>query len=82
MKTTDVPTPGPVSNSFALRAEVVKALSTAQVQSRISPSSKTAQTLGEFFRACAELCEAMRPAAPPDPAPKPKSTPQPKGTTK
>ena len=81
MKATDVPSLHGVSNSFGLRSEVVKALSTAQVQGRVSPTSKTAATLAEFFRACADIAEALRPAAPPDPAPKPSKTTTRKGPT-
>jgi hypothetical protein len=79
MRITDVPSPGGVSNAFALRREMIRALSTAQVQSRVSPTSKTAETLAAFLRACADTAEGLRPAAPA--APKPKKTPTSKGTT-
>lgn len=61
MRIEDMPSCGALSNAPALRREVMKALGTAQVNSRASPSSETATVLAAFLRACADLCEPTVP---------------------
>jgi hypothetical protein len=56
MRIENLPSPGFLSNSTALRREACSAISKAEIQLDLSPESDIADNLREFFLACAAAC--------------------------
>jgi hypothetical protein len=54
---SEVPSPSGLTNTVQLHREVVKALSYAQIQRQLSPSSTISATLAAVFRAYADLAD-------------------------
>lgn len=59
MIASNLPSPGILNNSQALRHEAAHAISRAEINAQLSPDSDTAADLLVFFNACAAACTAI-----------------------
>ncbi|OZI20046.1 hypothetical protein CAL26_21060 [Bordetella genomosp. 9] len=63
MNFLDLPYPGQVNRSIALRQDAARAISQMEALCRVSEAGpERAAQLGAFFQACADACTALVPA--------------------